>query len=107
MLSSGGSVRRLEGVALLHLGRGSEARERTAVTTDDLDDVTSGAALLRFFAGEIDEDSLWVVTNADAAEAEESRSRAHYYLGVAHLLGFDGAKRIAPDTTKAAKYFES
>jgi tetratricopeptide (TPR) repeat protein len=95
-------------LCLFH-ARGDRAmREHLAPLIEDLDeDETWNSSLLRFYAGEIAEDSIWAAAQDTVPQiSSEKQCDAYYCLGVAHLLGLDGVERIEPDTAQAVDYFE-
>ena len=97
----------LYAVCLHHTRGGRAAKEHIAELTKDLEDDTWIVPVLRFYAGEIEEEEVWAAVQDSVPEKlTEKQCEAFYYLGVAHLLGMDAIERVEPDTTKATDYFE-
>jgi len=90
----------------LHLmGERDEAANYIASWAESLDDDAWIAPVIRFYAGEITEEEVLEMAEAeDHQKANEQKCEMYYYLGMASLVGLKAG--VDPDTTAARKYFE-
>ncbi len=92
-------------ICLFLVGERDEATSFVALRAEMLDDEAWIAPLVRYFAGEITEEEVLVMAEAeDHQKANEQKCEMYYYLGMANLVGMNA--EVEPDTTAARKYFE-
>lgn len=90
----------------LHLvGESDEAANYIASRPGMSDDDAWIAPVVRYYAGEIPEEEVLELAEAeDHQKANEQKCEMYYYLGMANLVGLNA--EAEPDTTVARKYFE-
>jgi tetratricopeptide (TPR) repeat protein len=92
-------------ICLHWIGEKEKANEQVAMGAKDLDGGEWIAPVVSFYSGEIKEEEVFIMAEAeDPQQSNGQKCQAHYYLGMAQLLGIpDG---VQPDTTAAMVYFE-
>jgi len=92
-------------ICLFLVGERDEATNFVALRAEMLDDDAWIAPVVRFYAGEITEEEVLIMAEADDHQkANEQKCEMYYYLGMANLVGMHAV--VEPDTTAAKKYFE-